>query len=415
MKIGIAFGLGVFASVVPSLAHAQDEVLRGETVMDRPRPDYDPVGVHLGGFTLYPGVTVQESYDSNIYATPSNAVDDWITSVRPRVDLKSNWDEDSLNFHGGANIVRYANHDTENYEDYDFGADGKLVILHDARMLGNAGYNLEHLPRSSPNSISNQRELTQFSDTSAGLSGEKEFNWLSLKLDWNFDRYVFSDAQSNSGALIAWGRQNFNENRVTLHTGYEFVPGRQVYLLGAYDRRSYDNDSDMSGFNRNSDGYTVGAGLKYDLTGILFADVFAGYREQDYRDSRLGSLLGPTGGAKLTWNVTRLTTITGSITRDVDETIFSNSAGYFATREDLKIDHELLRNLLINLTGGHEEDAFQGTERDDNVFNAGLGAQYLLSRMFQLKGGYTFQTRSSNQPGNSFDDHVVYLGLTTRL
>lgn len=415
MKIRIAVGIGMLISVLPAHAHAQDDVLRGETVMERPRPDYDPVGVRLGGFLLYPQMTVQESYDSNIYAAPSNATDDWITSLRPRFDLKSDWNEDSLNLHGGANVVRYASHDTENHDDYDFGADGKLVILHDARLFGNAGYNLEHLPRSSPNSIASQRELTQYSDTAAGISAEKEFNWLSLKLDWNFDRYVFSDAQTNTGALIAWGRQNYNDNRVTLHAGYDLAPGRQVYLLGGFDRRSYDNDSDMNGFNRNSTGYTAGAGVKYDLTGILFADVFAGYREQDYRDARLSSLLGPTGGAKLTWNVTRLTTITGSVTRDVDETIFSNSAGYFATREDLRADHELLRNLLLNLTVGHEEDTFQGTNRDDSVLNAGFGAQYLISRMFSLNGGYTFQTRSSNQPGNGFDDHLVYLSLSARM
>ncbi|HEY5608680.1 MAG TPA: outer membrane beta-barrel protein, partial [Alphaproteobacteria bacterium] len=47
------------------------EVERGETVMSRARPDYDPIGLRLGGFVLYPELWLQESYDSNIFATPT--------------------------------------------------------------------------------------------------------------------------------------------------------------------------------------------------------------------------------------------------------------------------------------------------------------------------------------------------------
>jgi hypothetical protein len=190
---------------------------------------------------------------------------------------------------------------------------------------------------------------------------------------------------------------------------------RQVYLLTGYDWRSYDFNPDISGFNRNSTGYTLALGARYDLTGILFADAFAGYREQDYDDPRLAAVRGPTGGAKLTWNVTRLTTITGSLTRDVRETILANSSGYFATVAELRVDHELRRFLLLDGVLSYEKDDFQGIGRTDDYYVAGISAKYLINRNLWISPGYSYRDRSSNITGASFDEHVFLVHLSAHI
>ncbi|MGH3578605.1 MAG: outer membrane beta-barrel protein, partial [Mycobacterium sp.] len=148
---------------------------------------------------------------------------------------------------------------------------------------------------------------------------------------------------------------------------------------------------------------------------VTSIDVFAGYRRQDYVDPKLGSITGPTGGAKLTWNVTRLTTVTGSLTRDIQETVLTNSAGYFQTIGEVRVDHELLRNLLLNGSVGYEEDAFQGIGRTDDYYLTGAGAKYLIDHNFWLAGGYNFRNRSSNQTGSGFDEHIIFLRLSAHL
>src|SRR3546814_13984988 len=70
----------------PSNAQEPD---RGQTVLERPRPDFDPKGLPVGGFRIFPQVTVQESYDDNIRAADENTESDFITDRKSVVQGKS--------------------------------------------------------------------------------------------------------------------------------------------------------------------------------------------------------------------------------------------------------------------------------------------------------------------------------------
>lgn len=395
-----------------------EEIPRGDTVLTRPRPDYDPVGVTMGGFILYSDVDVQESYNSNVFYTPNNPKGDFITSVNPSVDLKSNWGEHALNFHGDIDNVTYAKNSVNNFFDYSVSSDGRLDIYNDARLYGGVGYAVRHLPIYSPNNVAGTQAPVQYSDLSGNIAGEKEFNRLSFRLDGNYDSYRYNDAvltAAAGGGISRQSLEDYDEEKVSLRTGYEIVPGRQVYVLTAGDFRNYANSTDLTGYNRTSTGYTLAVGTRYDLTGITFIDGYVGYRQQMYSDSRLPTMSGPAAGLQLTWNVTPLTTVTGSVTRDVQETILAGSSGYFSTLSQVKVDHELLRNLLLNASLGYENDDFSGINRTDNYYLAGIGAKYLINHNFWGSLGYNFAHRDSTAAGTNFDDHVILARVSAHL
>jgi len=394
---------------------APDEVQRGDTVVTRPRPDYDPIGARVGGFILFSDLSVQETYNSNVFYSQSGPKGDFITAINPSVDVKSNWNQHALNFHADIDDVHYAKYDNNDFTDWTVGGDGRLDIYHDARLFGGAGYATRHLPLFSPNNIPNTNKPVEYTDFSGNVAGEKEFNRLSFRLDGNFDAYRYDDATLTTGGTSRISLNDYDEKRVGLRTGYEFQPGRQVYLLTAGDWRDYRSNADLNGFNRTSNGYTVAVGAKYDLTGLLFLDGFIGYRSQSYDDARLQTISGAAGGLQLTWNVTRLTTLTGSVTRDVQETIIAGSSGYFATLAQIRADHELLRNLLLNATIGYENDDFTGFSRSDDYYLAGVGAKYLISHNFWLSGGYNFAHRESNAANTNFDDHILFARFSAHL
>lgn len=388
------------------------DVERGETVTSRRRPDYDPVGVRLGGFMFYPDLTVQENYNSNIYATQSNEKSDFITSIEPTLDLRSNWNNHALNLHADSRVVRYADHNDEDFTDYTLSADGKIDVLRDFRLFGGAGYQIRHEPRSSPDNQGGT-EPTEYSVRGANLGAEKEFNRLSFRLDGKAERFEYDNVRNAAGTTLDQSGRDRDQYEVGLRTGYEIAPLRKVYLLTSYNTREYDHLT--NGFNRDSDGYLVAAGAQYDLTGLIFLDAYAGYRKQDYSDQRLRDIDGWASGIKVTWNVTKLTTITGSLDRDIEETTLVNSSGYFQTRAELRADHELLRNLILTARLGYQNDDFQGIARDDDYYLAGLGAKYLIDRNFSLGGGYSYRTRESNVVGGDFDENVVMLRLSAHL
>src|SRR3546814_21075039 len=93
--------------------------------------------------------------------------------------------------------------------------------------------------------------------------------------DWSSD-VCSSDLQS--------GRDR-DQSELSLRSGYEFAPHRQVYALGAVNNRRYDNTLDSSGFARDSDGYLMALGTSYDIDGVIILALYAGYREQTYEDA----------------------------------------------------------------------------------------------------------------------------------
>ena len=65
------------------------DVERGITVGTRPRPDFDPLGVRLGGFRLDASLEAGLGWDSNLLGTSRNRVSDGYASetnrpIKPR-------------------------------------------------------------------------------------------------------------------------------------------------------------------------------------------------------------------------------------------------------------------------------------------------------------------------------------------
>jgi len=54
-------------------------------------PDYDALGVRAGAFFGLPKVEVSETYETNVFALPSNIKSDFVTSIAPSVDVNSQW------------------------------------------------------------------------------------------------------------------------------------------------------------------------------------------------------------------------------------------------------------------------------------------------------------------------------------
>src|SRR5579872_3587188 len=53
------------------------------SVMERPRPDYEAIGVILGGFTVYPKIEIDGTASSNLLATDAHPKSDVGVIVNP--------------------------------------------------------------------------------------------------------------------------------------------------------------------------------------------------------------------------------------------------------------------------------------------------------------------------------------------
>ncbi len=402
-----------FQPLQPTEEAGSEDVTRGATVMNRARPELDALGVPIGGFYLYPRLSAGEAFRDNVFDAESNPQSDAITDIRPSLRLQSNFGRHAISLYSDADIGRYIDHTREDYNDYTVGGQGRLDVVGRSHLDLGTSYKHLHEDRASPNDVGGITP-TGYNDTNVSFGGTAALARVNARVEATYDRLDYSNVLSPTGLTLDNAGRNRDEYNVMTQVGYELAPLRDVFVRGSYNMRDYDRTFDIGGFQRSSNGYEVAVGANYDLTGVTFAQAFLGYRSQSYDDPRLANVSGVAAGAQLVWNVTRLTTVTASLTRDVDETTLSGASSYFSTDFGLQVDHELLRNLILRANALYGNDSFNGISRNDDRYQAGFGAVYQMNRFFALSGDYTFRGRQSNVAGQDFVENVVAVRLTAR-
>lgn len=399
-------------AVVGPQAVAQ-ELKRGDTVTDRHRPDFDPKGINLGGFTLLPVLGVKGVYDDNILASDTAERDDYIAIFQPEVTLKSKWSQHSLQVSAAGEIAKYESNSNEDYEDFRIGGSGRIDVTRDMNIGASISYAAEHESRSSPDDPGGV-EPTEIDVLTPTARFFNRWNRVSLTVDGRAAIYDYKDAVAAGGATIDNDDRDRNRYNTSVRLGYQFVTEYEGFIRGSYNKISYDDAVDSSGFNRDSDGYEIVAGARIDIGGKLFGDVFGGYRRQDYDDPSLAPIDGATYGGALTWNVTGLTTLKASVTRSIVETTQVGASGYFSTEFRGSVDHELLRNLILGGYGSFTINDYEGNGRDDDDIDVGVYVRYLMHRNLYLSASYSYEQRESNIVGADFEKNVFMVRLSTQ-
>lgn len=415
------FGVVTFAGEAVAQAGIEvptriTDVRRGETVTNRNRPDFDALGARVGSFVVMPRLNVDTAFNDNIFATETAEESDVIVTTSPNVVVQSDWGNHSLRLQGGADIGRYIDNDAEDFEDYELNANGRIDVTRRTQIRLGAGYRREHERRSSPDDVAGV-EPTIFDVFSASVEGSQKFNRVTLSLGGSIDQIDYDDVATAGGGTINNDDRDRDVIKGTVRAAYEIVPQYEAYVRGTYNVQNYDSAVDDNGRNRDSDGYEVVVGAAIDFGGITFGDFYAGYRSQEYDDPLLNTASGPVIGADVTWNVTPLTTVVGSASRVIRESTTRDAvtgnfaSGRFFTTVGVRVDHELMRNVILGANVNVSQDDFEGINRTDEIYRAGIDAKYLINRYASVGGMYRFRMRNSDLAGAEFTENVFLLRL----
>lgn len=123
---------------------------------------------------------------------------------------------------------------------------------------------------------------------------------------------------------------------------------------------------------------------------------------------------GPSFGGNLLWNVTRLTSIRGSVARTVLESIIPGTTTYLQTASALSVEHELRRNLLVEGGGSYVVQDFAPVARVDDNYEAHASLRYLITRNLSAQMTASWYYRNSTAPGNNYDRELISVGVRTQ-
>ncbi|AWU93042.1 outer membrane beta-barrel protein [Azospirillum ramasamyi] len=400
-------------------AAAQDDLQRGETVLERRRPEVEQLGLRAGSFLFLPRVEAGATYDTNVFATRDDHKDDVIWTVRPRVDIRSDFATHALNFSASADAGRYQEYSSENYTDYALLASGRYDVNKGGALDGQLFHRRNHEGRGDINTLSGYAEPVVYYTSGGEVGYNQRFNRLRARLSGSAQYNSYNDVDLTGGGIANQEDRDRWEYATVGRVGYEFIEGYEAFVQGTYSWTRHKNDRDTFGIDRDSNGYEVVGGLATDLTGLITGEVFAGYLVRNYKDSQLSDFSGLSFGGRLNWAVTQLTSITATSSRQVRETTaspgFGTASSYTRTVFALGVDHELLRTLVLNGRLQYRQDKFNGINRDDKVYTAGVGGTYQMNRYLFLTGGYTYEKRNSNVSAVEYSDNLIFLRVGAQM
>jgi len=202
----------------------------GQTVINRPRPDYDPLGVRAGSFLIYPSIGVSETWDSNIFATPSGDKSDLYTTESPAVAVNSDWNRNALNFNASGQFKQYVTHTTENVNNGSVDMNGRYDISNGEYLIADGGYALLHEDRASPDSPVNAKNPVQYTTTGGYLAYVYALRRIGFRIDSTITSYAYNNQATFSGQLIPETDRDRIEYVVAPRVSYEFIPGYGAFL-----------------------------------------------------------------------------------------------------------------------------------------------------------------------------------------
>ena len=391
------------------------------------QPDAPATGVGPGGFLWEPQISLTPMYDDNIYALPAAELADWIWVLSPTLAGESRWDRHRLRFDAGAELGRYDEYGSEDYDDWWANADGRYDLAPVSSLFGGVGFSQEHEDRGSPDAVAPTAALsaidaepTVYEALTAQGGVTHRFGDSLLRAGATYERLDYDDVPSLAGSTIDNDDRDREIFGIAVRLSHRLDDGLDLFAQAQWNERRYADTPDDYGYYRDSEGHRLAVGLKGQIGPGLDAEAYLGYLLQDYDDPRFDRVDGLDFAGKLNWRIDARTRARLTLERTVNETTLEGASSYLYTNLTGSVSHQLGERTTLSANLGAGLVAYQDVGRDDWIYTAGLTARHTISRHVFVTLGYRAARRDSNDSGGDaagldlydYDRQQVFLTLS---
>lgn len=369
---------------------------RNVSVLEQPRPDYNPLGVALGSMKLFPSVDIGAGATSNTYLTSTNHIASPFLYQQAAARLASGWSRHSLQITGSTTQREYLGQSKRNEDIWSLDATGRLEIYDtitvDANV--NASRNFENLFSG---------EVTS---NVAALSSYRR-NFESLKTTYTSGRirlFALLDHASfefSSVPLLAGGEQDQRDRnrQITRLTGqFEYARTPSVALFAQISSSDTVFSRPLrTGFpNLDSKAIRFLGGANIDISGRVRGTIGIGYSIRNYDAGIYRTIRGLSVETRLEAFITPRVTIGFTGRRAIQDSTQGSFNPLWNTSFTVRGDYELLRNLILSASSSYSHLSYLNNDRKDNIYGPSVSARYLASRRVVVRGIVSYSRRELN-------------------
>jgi hypothetical protein len=367
---------------------------RGVSVIDRPRPAYDPIPIPVGGFNFLPSVSAIGGYQSNVYGSP-NAQGDVYGQIIAAAQLNSNWAVNSLDFSAFLSDRAYPVATAANTFTYGATATGRYDVTPTEAL--NAVVSSQRIAQSRTSIADTLSTLspTIYQLSSVELGSSSTFGRLHAYLTGRLAYYDYLNATGDDGLKLDQQYRDYTDSEVLAGLGYDMGANRELFLTGDFDSRQYRQDASAS--LRNGSGFQFLTGIRSEITPLIRGQIGIGYIQEQFDNSQFPNRGGLAVDTSIDYLATELTTVRFTARRYIENVALATSPGSLTTRFDLGADHELLRNLILTGDLEYENGDYIGVKGHADLGGASFGLKWMLDRHYTINYNVSARVRQISQ------------------
>lgn len=409
-----AFRRAVSLSLLPALiafaaAPATAQAPPDQSVADRARPAYDPLGLRLRSFEVFPSITATVAHDDNVYASETNEESDLITEISPALLIRSAWPrhELSLNLEGEAR--RYADFDAEDANSWRASVDGRVDVRRTLRIYGGVSESDGREARGS-NDPAGIAEPIAVRETRAAARVEADLNRVRLSAGAATSDIDYDDAPLLLGGVLDQDFRDRTSDSWFARADYALSPGTSLFVT--YEERTYDYTTVAQ---RDYETQQVLAGVATEFGNLIRGEFAVGQVSSSFDEPGASEPDGLSLRGHIEWYPRQTTTVTFDIGRDIAESSIAPAAS--TLREDfaVRVDHELRRNIILSAGVRRANEDFNAVDRTDESEGWHTGVRWLVNRLAEVGLVYAHDEEVSRGADRDRDFTRNVLALSLRL
>lgn len=353
------------------------------------------------------------AFDDNIFATQNQKVSDVVFTLEPAARFDVGGTSAGLTLRSEGEIARYRRNSDEDFDDWTLGVDLKARPFDNFQLIAGAEYQWEHESRVSPDDA-NGVNPTKYKRGYAYAGALVRSGRFFTRAGSTVTTYEFDDADVVGGSINNSDRDRF-EFEGGARIGFYAAEGTSLFVQGAYDRRDYDALFDDFGFDRDSAGYSLAAGVRRKFSHSVSGEIYGGVLRRNYQNASLPAVKTFDIGGELDWKTQNGLGGAIRLSRSINETTLPGASAYILTDGGISAriaPHPRLSS-GIGLTGAHYD--YEGRQRSEFVFGADIWANYWLTPRLFAGVDYNFSQRTSDAAGFDFSKNRLMARLGAQL
>lgn len=380
--------------------------LRGAIPIAEDDP-FAPIGIRIGSAVMYSTVEQNVGVSSNLSTSAdgeSGVFSQTILSQR----LLTDWSRHQFELNGLAAYRR--NFAGELESDPRVSLDGRFRLdidrLTTATFRGAVDYGQEDpIDLDDGASLSDRPQILTYS---AGAGIERRFGRVIAALDASLVREDRSEPEETANLVLL--DDSFTTYAASLRGGYEVSPALSPFVEGSVGLRRFDDETDLSGRERNSTIPSLRTGVEFDLGEKFLGEVAVGYAFDIPDAQELETVGSPTIDARIAWSPHRGTDVvlTAGTVFDPDPDGSGTSTLYESA---LALRHRLTHRTDVT---GTVSLAYRDAEIETEVetsYAAEAGFTYWLNRGLAFTGLARHEALKTKISGSDYTAETVKVGI----